>query len=143
MSQIRKFINLPFSDKRLFFEAVITSFIVKVMVTLLPIRWYSGFLGNPHQLSPEMDVPGINPALFKTARAIVRCRKAVPWHNRCLVEAITAKKMLNRRGLQSTLYFGVAKENQKMIAHAWLRCGSMIVTGKQGMQKFVVVNTFA
>lgn len=143
MSHLKKFFNLPFSDKRLFIEAVFTSFLVKIMVTLLPMRWYSGMLGNRHQLSPEKDIPGNNPVLFKIARAIVRCRKAVHWQNRCLVEAITAKKMLGRRGLQSTLYFGIAKENEKMIAHAWLRCGSMIVTGKQGMQKFVVVDTFA
>jgi hypothetical protein len=51
--------------------------------------------------------------------------------------------MLNRRHIDSTLYLGVAKEKGSLIAHAWLRCGSRYVTGKEGVEKFTVVSTFA
>ena len=34
--------------------------------------------------------------------------------------------------IHSTLYLGVGKDEGKMIAHAWLRCGQMYVTGGNG-----------
>jgi len=37
--------------------------------------------------------------------------------------------MLRRRGLSSTLVLGVAKDREKMEAHAWLVCGDQILTG--------------
>jgi hypothetical protein len=142
MQIVRKFFRLAHTDKYLLFEAVLTSFAVKLVITLLPMRWYARYLGVQHAVVPENDREGDKHMIFKISQAIVRCRKAIIWHNRCLVEAITAKRMLKIRGLNSTLYLGVNKENNKMIAHAWLRCGSIIVSGKQGMQKFVVVSTF-
>ena len=62
------------------------------------------------------------------------------WESQCLVKAIAAMKMLERRQIESTIYFGTAKdENGKMIAHAWLRSGPFYITGAEGMERFVVV----
>ena len=62
------------------------------------------------------------------------------WESQCLVKAIAAMKMLERRQIESTLYLGTAKdENGKMIAHAWLRSGPFYITGAEGMEKFTVV----
>jgi hypothetical protein len=53
-------------------------------------------------------------------------------------------KMLERRNIESTVYLGTAKdENGKLIAHAWLRSGSFILTGSEEMSRFVVVSKFA
>lgn len=66
------------------------------------------------------------------------------WESQCLVKAIAAMKMLERRRLESTLYLGTAKDKDgKMIAHAWLRSESFYVTGLEGMEKFTVVGKFA
>jgi hypothetical protein len=52
--------------------------------------------------------------------------------------------MLGRRNVQSTLYLGLAKdEKDQMVAHAWVRCGNKIVTGKAGMERFTVVACFS
>lgn len=47
-----------------------------------------------------------------------------------------------KRGIESTIYFGVAKEEEKLKAHAWVRSGATIVCGKRGMNQFKVVGTF-
>ncbi len=61
-----------------------------------------------------------------------------------MVEAIIAQKMLKTLGHDTTIYFGVAKDDTKKLkAHAWLRCGNTIVTGKKGMNKFTVVSCFS
>jgi hypothetical protein len=66
------------------------------------------------------------------------------WESMCLVKAIAAMKMLEKRKIESTIYFGTAKgENGKMIAHAWLRSGPFYVTGEEEMERFIVVSKFA
>jgi hypothetical protein len=60
-----------------------------------------------------------------------------------LVQALAAKIMLTRRGICSTLYLGAAKAGEGLAAHAWLRSGSVIVTGGPGRERFTVISTFA
>jgi hypothetical protein len=59
------------------------------------------------------------------------------------VQAIAAKLMLKRRGIPSTLHLGVAKEDNRFMAHAWLRSGSIILTGGAGRERFTIISTFA
>ena len=142
MSAFKKFAKLTPIDKRLYFEALFTSIWVKLMVTFLPLRWYATKLGVQHAVTLEKYNEMSSPVIFKISQAIVRCQKSIPWPTRCFVNAITAKTMLKKRGFESTLYLGVCKDNQKMTAHAWLQCGTTFVTGKRGMGKFKIVNTF-
>lgn len=66
------------------------------------------------------------------------------WESKCLVRAIAAMKMLEKRNIECTLYLGTAKDDHgKMIAHAWLRSGPYYITGFEGMSKFTVVGKFA
>jgi hypothetical protein len=66
------------------------------------------------------------------------------WESMCLVKAIAAMKMLERRNIESTMYLGTAKdESGKLIAHAWLRSGPFYITGAEVMEQFVVVSKFA
>jgi hypothetical protein len=66
------------------------------------------------------------------------------WESKCLVKAIAGMQMLQRRHIESTLYLGTAKdESGIMVAHAWLRSGSMYITGAEEMNRFTVVGIFA
>ena len=57
---------------------------------------------------------------------------------------MAAMKMLEKRGIESTLYLGMAKdETGALIAHAWLRSGPFYITGSEGMERFTVVGKFA
>ncbi len=80
---------------------------------------------------------------IRISRAIERASRVTPWVSNCLPQAMTAKQMLQKRGLRSTLYLGLATDkNGKILAHAWLRCGAFYVTGGRG-QGFTVVGAFA
>ncbi len=82
--------------------------------------------------------------LAQVSQAIQIMSKYTLWESRCLVQALAAKKMLEKRGVGNTLYLGTAKEdNGEMVAHAWLRSGPYIVTGAKGMERFTIVSTFA
>ncbi|MGP4074911.1 lasso peptide biosynthesis B2 protein [Halobacillus sp. K22] len=80
----------------------------------------------------------------KVSQAIHIMSKYTLWESRCLVQALAAMKMLEKRGVEHTLYLGTAKEDSgEMVAHAWLRSGPYFVTGAKGMERFTVVSTFA
>lgn len=77
------------------------------------------------------------------SRSVRTMSKYTFWESQCLVKAIAAMKMLERRGIESTLYLGTAKDhNGKMVAHAWLRSGPGYVTGYEEMRRFTVVAIF-
>lgn len=72
-----------------------------------------------------------------------RAIRFLPMKIKCFSRAITAKRILEKQSIPSTIYFGVAKDgNSKLIAHAWLRCGNIIVTGKEEMGRFTPVMFF-
>jgi hypothetical protein len=82
--------------------------------------------------------------LIKLSKALHMMSRHTFWDSKCLVRAIAAMTMLDRRHIGSTLYLGTAKDtNKKMVAHAWLRSGTFYVTGAEEMRKFTVVGTFA
>lgn len=68
------------------------------------------------------------------------CRRTV-WESKCLVRALTAQRMLKKKGISSTLYLGCGMDEGKMIAHAWLRVGEYYVTGGNG-NGYAVVDKF-
>jgi hypothetical protein len=52
-----------------------------------------------------------------------------PWMNAlCLPRALAVHAMLRRRGIASRLCLGVARDGQKLIAHAWVETGETTVT---------------
>ncbi|MCI2255185.1 lasso peptide biosynthesis B2 protein [Domibacillus sp. PGB-M46] len=66
------------------------------------------------------------------------------WESECLVKAIAAMKMLEKRQINSTLYLGTARDKTgELVAHAWLRSGPYYITGAEGMEKYTVVGKFA
>jgi hypothetical protein len=83
-------------------------------------------------------------AVTQVRCAVSAVSQRLPWTSQCLVQALAARRMLQRRQIPSTLYFGMAKDAAgHLMAHAWLRSGSQLVTGAQGWQQFTVVATFA
>jgi hypothetical protein len=51
--------------------------------------------------------------------------------------------MLRRRGVASTIYYGVARGYEgKMEAHVWLRAGGVNVVGGERAVNFRVLKTF-
>lgn len=142
MELIHKFFHLPNNEKLLFVKAVAISLLVKIMVYLFPLRWYSKYLESDGY--KRENLLGNEETIKRVTRAVHRCSRYAPWPTRCLVDAITAKILLRQKGIGSTLFLGVNKDkSDKMIAHAWLMCGEKFITGKKGHQKFVVVSSFA
>lgn len=111
----------------------------------LPFSKVARSLGNQMDETSMDQQPLMIPLLMQIAQAVETASKHTWWDTKCLVRAIAAMKMLERRRIECTLYLGtaVAPSSGKLIAHAWLRSGSIYVTGSENMEGFTVVRTFA
>ncbi|MEA3440909.1 MAG: lasso peptide biosynthesis B2 protein [Chloroflexota bacterium] len=116
----------------------------RLAILVLPFRWVMRSCGTQHALSPESIPEEQIPIVEHITWAIDAVRWATPWDSNCLARSIASKRLLRRRGLSSTLYLGVSKSDPRtIIAHAWLRCGEVYITGTPGHEDFTVVTTFA
>lgn len=163
--KIKKFLLLPPRENRMFWEAVFWCAVARLSIHLLPFRIYSRLMGKPQQIPKEPDNntqieeknrdgeihdtkngdENSSNLLNLISRAINRASSHVPWKTKCMVEAIAAKRMLHKRKIPCTVFLGVAKDkNQKdkLIAHAWLKCDDIIVTGNKMDYKYTVVSCF-
>jgi Transglutaminase-like superfamily len=96
------------------------------------------FMTESTYLSKEKDIE-----IIKSVKSSIEIMsKYTFWESQCLVKAIAGMKMLRSRGIESTLYLGTGREEDKLIAHAWLRSGSLYISGAEGMEKFTVVGKF-
>ncbi|MGM0836099.1 MAG: lasso peptide biosynthesis B2 protein [Bacillota bacterium] len=87
---------------------------------------------------------GDQKVLSAVSQAIHTMSKYTFWESKCLVKAMAAMRMLEKRNIESTLYLGTSKdEDGKLIAHAWVRSGPFYITGYEVMREFTVVGKFA
>lgn len=90
---------------------------------------------------PGMETPDgpARDALEGIAWAIPAAARHVPWRADCLIQALAADRWLRRRGLAPEFFLGVTRGGQgEVLAHAWVRCGGVTVTGA-GQGEFSVL----
>ena len=141
---IEKFRQLSWTERWLLVEAALWLTVVRLILHLVPFRRLAPHLGDVNQESPMAVAPQVSQTAVQVGWAVRAVARRTPWESACLAQASSAKFMLRRRHVQSTLYLGLARDDsQALQAHAWLRCGSEILTGKRGHQRYSVISTFA
>jgi len=133
------------SDIYLFLEASLFLTLASIVRITIPLRWYAPVFGRHMEIGPEIaENDGVNCKTYAIVKAIRRGCRYLPFECKCLVRAIASKAMLRLRDIKSTVYLGVAKnEEDKLIAHAWVRVGKMYVTGGNGENNYKIISTFA
>lgn len=119
--------------KKLTIEAYLYSAVFRILILLVPPKKLEQHMGERDMQSAETETI----EHYRTCRAISfvtnRICDKTSWESKCLVRALTAQRMLKKRHIPSTLYLGVGlTEDNKMIAHAWIRCGELYLTGGNG-----------
>lgn len=110
----------------------------------MPFSKIAPSLGDKMKETPSDLNPEHRRTLGEISQAIQMMSKYTFWESECLVKAIAAMKMLEKRQIESTLYLGTAKdESGKLVAHAWLRSGPFYITGAEVKEQFTVVSKFA
>jgi hypothetical protein len=117
---IKRFISIPAIEKKLLIKGILLSAIIKVMVQLLPIKYYLFLLkAKPKFFASESEKQPVIRMARKTMR---RIKRFAPWNCSCLMKSITMKLILNSLGVESKVAFEVAKFGpQHLAAHAFLK----------------------
>ncbi|WP_426870050.1 lasso peptide biosynthesis B2 protein [Jeotgalibacillus proteolyticus] len=101
-------------------------------------------LGDHMEETSFEPEPANKRVLASVSQSVNLMSKYTFWESQCLVKAIAAMRMLEKRKIESTLYLGTGRdEHGKLAAHAWLRSGPYYITGSEGMEKYTVVGKFA
>ena len=132
-SDIRKFFCLSFAERVSFFEALVLLYFYKVLVVIFPIKWlmrWSSFTFRAVKSDPETVSTKEYQIIQSVSDGIQRAGRLTCWKKSiCLINAFAAVAMLRRRGISSNVVLGVAKEEEKLIAHAWVEYGGLGVVG--------------
>ena len=143
MQNIKKFLKLSFRKKLMLISLFITLGVMRLFVLIIPFRKLAIIMGNRMDESQtEVSSDKIS-KILDIKNYINVLSKHTPWKSECFVQALTGQLFLRLYKVTSTIYLGIAKEDDKLIAHAWLRCGPIYVSGGEMRNKFKVVATFA
>lgn len=104
-------------DWRLLFEALLIVPAIRIALWLLPFRFVLAIAQRPSASVPKVTMERVLRAIHAIARRVPRAT--------CLTRALAAMMMLARHGYPSTLRLGVAKEGDRVAAHAWLERGGV------------------
>ncbi len=139
-----RFFCISSFERILFIRTTATMLYFCILIAVVPRRFILKRIGKSGVETPQQNSEKEIVSASQVAKAIRRSVKVIPWKVTCFVKAVAGKYMLKQMGITSTLYIGVGKdEAQKLTAHAWLRCGRFIVTGKEEMNRFTPVAFFS
>lgn len=140
------------AQRRLFVEAAVWLGLLRIATLTLPYRRVAALLrltqsaasdGSDGVAAPQAGMTGVTGVTGVTGWALAAAAARTPWHSPCLVQSLAGYVILRRRGVPSVVYLGVAKDPAgEFMAHSWLRCGEVIVTGRGGHQRYAAIAAY-
>jgi hypothetical protein len=93
---------------------------------------------------PELTGPARAQAIADVRRAVLAAAARLPNRPLCFPQAVAAQAMLRRRGVVSTVCYGVTtKPEQGLGAHVWLVAGDVGVVGHDLAARFPLLATYS
>jgi len=147
VQQVRKFCMLSSADQKLFLEAYMTLGLMRAAILTVSFNRLTRSL---KQSQDKGEAPSVNDKekniALRAGWAISRAANYTPWDSVCLVQSLTAQRMLQRRSIPGVFYLGATtgeRYEQKLAAHSWSQCGDSIITGCRGHEAFTVLSSFS
>jgi len=146
MTALKLLYNFIFKTKRrsLEIKTIFLTAHASFCIKLYPGSRIHNLLGKKGEESSHQELERYEDRqnIYFVSDKLARVSRRVPWDCKCLVQAMTAQRLLRDYGLSSTLYLGVGRDNKtgEMIAHAWVRCGTHAVCGGNGEDYGVVAS---
>ena len=141
--KIKIFVKMDLKTKGMVMKVYILTGIYRFKMLYIPFSKLAKKIGQQGLESTEVYNEALHDYIKKVRKVVMMTSKNTPWESLCLVQALTAQNLLNKKKISSTLYLGLAKdENNKPIAHAWIKHGGKVVVGEKGMGRFSVVARF-
>ncbi|MEG0847286.1 MAG: lasso peptide biosynthesis B2 protein [Niameybacter sp.] len=144
MHKLKIYLNLDWRTKWLMIQTFVLCGIARALILLIPFKKIRPYLGTHNADSRQEEDVEVYRQAKRIAHTVSIVSHYTPWESKCLVQAMVAQYLLKRRKIPTTLYLGVAKGGEgELKAHAWLRCGQLIVTGDGARRGYKEVARFA
>jgi hypothetical protein len=139
---IRRDPSLPLLAVWVYFLLVLMRGVIRVV----PLRLVTQALGSAMSETSHEDLPPDQLAYARRiAWAVDKVAPFTPTVSDCYPQALTARWLLHRRRIPSTLYYGAALESggTALVAHVWTRSGPIVVTGGATGREFRPLTWYA
>lgn len=137
-----KFVQLSWADRLLVIEASVALIFASLVIAILPFRRI-GVFASPHLRGAEPNPDERAQIVQRVRWAVGACASRLPVRAKCFEQGLATQRMLRQRGVDTSLYFGAAPDDQKRIAaHVWVRDGDSDVIGCDIATQFVVMAVF-
>jgi hypothetical protein len=128
--------RLTWKKKLLLVITIILTGFFRFIILFFPFKVIASFMGTERLETTKCRTDEHLPKIRAISWAVSTASRNTPWKSLCMVQALTAQLLLRYFSIPATLYLGVKKNEGQLIAHAWLRSGSEIVTGGDTMDNF-------
>ena len=140
----RSFNSLPWPSRMLVPVVWLMLGIARLTIIALPFTLVRRWLGGHQQIAPWLhclDAPQEQKA--REVGHIVRTTAYyTPWTSNCFPQALVARTLLTLMHQPHTIFFGLRREQNCLLAHAWVMSGRVAVTGGQSFGHYAVVGCF-
>ena len=120
----------------------------RLAILVLPFAVVRRALGEHHvPVAPsEQPAPPLDEAATVRARRISAsvqlAARHTPWRSECYPQALTARVLLGLARVPHVVSFGVRRDGDELVAHAWVHAAGLTVTGGTG-HRYTEVGAFA
>jgi hypothetical protein len=142
MRQLRSFFQLPARERRFLVKVILLVAAIRLGLWVLPFQTLRRWVDKLSQ-PPEKLPAGAKSFVAKRAVWAVEATSRFVPQATCLTQALATQLLLSRRGHQTELRFGVAKNDAgKLEAHAWVELdGQIIIGGEDSPTRFTAFPT--
>lgn len=142
-----KFRRFDWEERRAFVEAWVLLLLAAPAVRMLPLSW----IGRVATLGPYCKTPlsadRLEVLTWIVHWAVSRAAKRSPLRAKCFEQGLAAQIMLRRRGIDSTMLYGVGTRASTSIpgpinAHVWIETEQFPVIGDPEPGNFALMATW-
>ncbi len=132
MKQVAAYLALSRRDQCLLIEAIATLLFFKMVLHLVSIERLRAWAGRVWTGSGPLD---------RIVWAVRAASARMPGTT-CLCSALALQRMLSTRGYRSELHIGVAKQDQRFAAHAWVVREGQVLIGEREAQGYTLLTAW-
>ena len=125
-------------------EAACRPRVARLAIPAFPFRKIAPWLGRHAVETKLQSISSKVESPHRVTCAVDAAERRVPWKTECLVRAIAAQSMPQRRRASGMIFLGLTQDDHdERKAHPWLRCRDETVAGRSGQDAFTIVSTFS
>jgi hypothetical protein len=128
------------AERRLLAEAVAVLAVASFSIALFPFRRVAALARLPEAPSPGQAEQ--QQRIRTIGWAVTAAARRVPWRAKCIEQGFAVQWMLRRRAVPSIIHYGVARRDGELVAHVWVRSGSIDVIGCENAADFSEIAQF-